>query len=153
MDYGGHDSVFEENLVMALGRKSCIGFGSFKPGHRDIVQNNKCLVGLETISSPFEHQTAIIRDSAGNQVSKELDNVGGLVCKGANAILRNNRYYTPNGNASYECYDVDGEVSFEDIKQKYGLEQGSTSEKIPPLKVIIQWARSLLIEDSQLTDK
>ena len=149
MDYGGHDSVYESNLVLASGRKACTGFGSFLPGHGDIVRNNQCIVGLETVSSLKHGMLAGPRDANGSLRSKELDNIAYLGrCKGSNAQLYNNSYYTPHGNASINCYDIDGgDISLAELQEKYGLEHGSFSTTIPPIETILGWARSLLIVD------
>ena len=152
MDYGGHDSIFEDNLVMASGRKACIGFGSFKPDHGDVVRNNKCIVGLETIGNNREHFEGLqssFADYQGHKVTKELDNVAMLQqCKDGNAVIHNNSYYTPNGNASYTCWNLGLEVSLADMQEKYMVEQGSTTETLPSVDLMVQWAKGLLIEDS-----
>lgn len=154
MDYGGHDSVFEDNLVMASGRKACIGFGSFKPGHGDVVCQNKCLVGLETLSNDNELNFSAVpasttTDFTTQKVMKELNNVAMLQqCKDGNAVIHNNSYFTPNGNASYTCWNMGKEVSLTDIQNTYNLEQGSTTERLPPVDVIFQWARELVLGDS-----
>lgn len=147
MDYGGHSSLFEENLVLASGRKACTGFASFLPGHGDIVRNNQCIVGLETISSFFHGELAGPRDSKGQLREREADNIAYLSrCKSSNAVLFNNSYYTPHGNASINCYDIDGgDVSLTELQVKYGLEHGSFSTTIPPVETMLGWARSLLI--------
>ena len=147
MDYGGHNSCFEENLVLASGRKACTGFGSFFPGRGDIVRNNQCIVGLETVSSLNHWELAGPRDSNGNLREKAPDNIAYLgTCKGSNAVLYNNSYYTPHGNASILCYDIEGgEVSLTDLQDKYGLEHGSFSTTIPPVEDILGWATSMLI--------
>ena len=157
MDYGGHDSVFEDNLVMAFGGKACIGFGSFKPGHGDVVRNNTCLVGLETISSSGREDFlpaattihSLFVNSTGQILTKEPDNVAMIVrCKDSNAVIHNNSYYTPHGNASYQCWNLQQEISLAELQVKYGLELGSTTERLPPIDVLVQWARALLIEDT-----
>lgn len=152
MDYGGHDSIFEDNLVMASGRKACIGFGSFKPGHGDIVRNNRCVVGLETIGNSQDYDEASassLADFKGQIVTKELDNVAMLEqCKDGNAVIYNNSYYTPNGNASYTCWNLGLEVSLADMQEKYMIDQGSTSETLPSVDLMVQWAEGLLMEGS-----
>ena len=156
MDYGGHDSFFEDNLVMAFGRKACIGFGSFKPGHGDVVRNNKCLVGLETLGNDSElNSPAAVAstpiDPTVHNVMKELDNVAMLEeCGDSNALISNNSYFTPNGNASYTCWNMGREVSLADIQNTYKLEQGSTTERLPSVDVMLKWARDLVLEDNLL---
>ena len=149
MDYGGHDSLFEENLVMAMGRKKCIGFGSFKEGHGDIVQNNTCIVGLQKIQDDATNSADgnYMRDPTKKRLwSDHEDNVASLErCEGSNAILRTNKYYTPHGNASFTCsYAGGGEISLEEVQTKYGLDLGSTTDIIPPVHILLYWARQLL---------
>jgi hypothetical protein len=147
MDYGGHDSIYEENLVLASEYKACIGFDTFLPGHGHIVRNNQCIVGLETLSSLKHGDLARPRDSSGRLRERVPDNIAYLGrCKDSNTMLLNNSYYTPHGNASINCWDIGfSEVSLADLQEKYGLEQGSFSTTIPPVETILEWARSILI--------
>ena len=57
MDYGGHDSVFEDNLVLSYGlnHSDCFEVANFLPGHGHAMRRNKCLVGLQGDSHPY-HQ-------------------------------------------------------------------------------------------------
>ena len=57
MDYGGHDSVFEDNLVLSYGlnQSDCFEVGNFLPGHGHVMRQNKCLVGLQGDSHPYHH--------------------------------------------------------------------------------------------------
>ncbi|CAB9498027.1 expressed unknown protein [Seminavis robusta] len=140
MDYGGHDSVYENNLVMASGRKRCIGIGSFKAGHGDIIQNNRCAVRLDSISSTEQ----LTRVSELGEDS--LDNVGGLGrCKESNARISNNTYYTPEGDAMFYCNDIGDEEQSLVVLQTYGIENSSISQKHPPLKLLVQWAQEMLL--------
>lgn len=147
MDYGGHDSKFEENLVLASGRKSCIGFGSFLPGHGHIVQNNTCIVGLQTIrETDGVSVERYKRDKSWWLFSSSVDNVAGLErCEGSHAILRTNKYYTPHGNASFSC-EFPEQIGLEDVQKSFGLELGSTTDAIPDVKTLIRWAKALLFE-------
>jgi hypothetical protein len=130
--------------------KNCVGMGSFKPGHGDIIQNNRCAVRLDTVSSKeaaLESATGRLTDPTKRRVSSDYpDEIGGIdQCKNIVAVLRNNSYYTPHGNASYLCYDIGPQVSLVDMQEKYGTELSSTVEKLPPVFTLIQWAREMLI--------
>lgn len=139
--------MFEENLVLASGRKACTGLDDFLPGHGDVVRNNRCIVGLETISSTTKEHIELAgpRDSKGELRDRLPDNIGYMTCKNGNAVLYNNSYFTPHGNASISCRDLDQEISFTDLQDKYGFEKGSTVSTIPPVKSILQWANAMLI--------
>jgi len=150
MDYGGHDSVFEDNLVMAAGRKACIGMGSFNPGHGDIVRNNKCLVGLDIMGDVVESPPAVtLRLEQDRLVSQTKDYVAGVErCQDGNALITNNSYFTPHGNASYTCGDIEGdsELLLSRVQEEFKMEKGSTTDKLPPMDVMVGWAKSLLME-------
>jgi hypothetical protein len=131
--------------------------GSFKPGHGDIVQNNRCAVRLDGVSSmEAEHQptTGRLADPTKRRLTSDFpDEIGGLEqCKNSSALFRNNTYYTPHGNASYQCYDMGPQVSLVDMQDIYGTELGSTSEKLPPVDTLIQWAKEMLIHQAIESD-
>jgi hypothetical protein len=110
MDYGGHDSIFQDNLVISYPDKAgqmCIGFGSFLPGHGHTVRRNKCLV---------PRNDPIISLST---------------CNHSNVDLHDNRYFTPNGTATVECGYGNPPLPFEQLQETFGLEQGSTVSETP----------------------
>ena len=143
-------------MVMAIGYKACIGFGSFFAGHGDIVRNNRCLVGLETFGhSTQDFPTSTFRKMNGQMFESHQDNVAFVNrCKEGNSVMFNNSYYTPHGNASYRCGDFgnDEEFNLTRVQDEFGIEKGSTSETFPSLDVLVQWAKSLLIEDNQVQE-
>ena len=56
MDYGGHDSDFHDNVVVARNGQNCIGTASFVAGHADRYFNNSCVVyGTERVDDLFEN--------------------------------------------------------------------------------------------------
>ena len=56
MDYGGHDSDFHDNVVVARNGQNCIGTASFVAGHADKYFNNSCIVyGTERVDDLFEN--------------------------------------------------------------------------------------------------
>lgn len=59
MDYGGHDSDFHDNVVVARSGQNCIGTASFVAGHADRYFNNSCVVyGSERVDDLFENCNA-----------------------------------------------------------------------------------------------
>lgn len=134
MDYGGHDSLFEDNLVMSYPDKKgkCVGFGGFFPGHGHIVRGNTCLVSRS--------------DDAIIYLSK---------CNGSNAILHNNFYFTPNGSATVECGDQNSLLSFHQIQEIFGLEHKSSVQRTPKTTTqVVAWVTRTLFHDehSALSD-
>jgi hypothetical protein len=124
MDYGGHDSIFEDNLVISDPSKysqNCVGFGDFEPGHGHIVRRNKCVV-------PSSDRALVYID----------------VCEAGNAVLFVNEYFSPNGTAIYECGDV-GTHTLREVQLKYGLEFGSTVSTTPSEYDLMAWSRKILM--------
>lgn len=124
MDYGGHDSLFHDNVVAATSGQNCIGTASFVTGHADRYFNNSCIVyGNERVDDLFENCNS--PPSPGQEM----------------LIGYSNRYFTPNSNASATC-DCCGLVPLS--KLPAGLEDNFTSSAIPAGDVIIGWAREKL---------
>jgi len=123
MDYGGHDSVFSSNVIIATNGQSCIGTAAFVPGHATQYHDNDCVVMHENVDSLFENCDADVLKAGGN--------------------LRgwNNRYYTPLANASATC-DCCGTRPLAMLPP--GLEDNFTSSLLPPGATIIQWGRDKL---------
>jgi hypothetical protein len=132
-DYGGHDSTFEDNLVIAYPGKHtqsrvCVEFGgTFLPGHGDIVRRNICIAATD--------KEPVIRL---------------FQCSKTNAVLYDNRYITPNGMATVECgyqYPPNA-IPFESFQDTYHLEQGSTLERTPQhTEDIVDWALDVLFPE------
>lgn len=127
MDYGGHDSVYEENLVISYPQKygqMCVGFGSFYPRHGHVVRRNTCLVPRDE---------PII----------QLPN-----CSQSNAQLYGNHYFTPSGKATVECGYDNAPIPFEQFQERFELEQGSKVFETPASeKKIAHWALNTLFND------
>jgi len=50
MDYGGHDSKFHHNVVIAVHGQNCVGTASFIAGHATSLYENDCVVyGTERV--------------------------------------------------------------------------------------------------------
>ena len=130
MDYGGHDSVFEDNLVMSYPDKpgvKCVGFGSFFPKHGHIVRRNKCLVPRS--------KDAIISLAR---------------CKDSNAILYDNQYFTPNGTVTVECGYSGTVLPLHQVQETFGLENRSTAMISPnTTEVVVAWAIQTLFSDER----
>ena len=96
MDYGGHDSEFAGNLVLAIpyDGQQCVNLGDFVPGHQHKATGNKCVVGLGLKfqgSGCGDPTCASSEDTPAN-----LERVVSLAeCSGAGAaLLANNSYFT-----------------------------------------------------------
>jgi hypothetical protein len=119
MDYGGHDSIFEDNLVIGYPHKRvCVGFGSFFEDHGHIVRRNTCLAGN------------------GNEAMIQLE-----TCKNNHAILHDNKYFSPNGRAFCQCGYNDPVIPLDDLQSTFGIEKGSTVDLLPgDPEVVMRWA-------------
>jgi hypothetical protein len=125
MDYGGHDSSFHGNVVIARSGQNCIGTAAFVPGHADMYFDNDCVVyGKERVDDLFENCDPPPYDPPQ-----------------ANLIGYNNRFYTPNANASATC-DCCGERPLSQLPS--GLETNFTSSPIPDGNIMIGWGRAKL---------
>ena len=143
MDYGGHNSIFVENLVMAYpyNYQQCfnfasftqgiVGFGNHKPSTIKQQQEQPYNAGdaLTRILQDIQHDLVVTLDQCTEKNSQKLSN---------------NDYYTPSGKALFICRDsdYDGTESLHDMQRKYGLEIVSTTNSEVEM---IQWAKSKLI--------
>jgi len=129
MDYGGHDSLIADNVVVVrqYDSQNCYMYNwPFLPGTGHTVINNKCVVGYG-------------------------DLIGGVACDpkrlddSVMVRLYNNQYFTKNGTARIVCYAGDGEhnVSLARL-QEAGVELGSTLTTVPLADTILAWARDVL---------
>jgi Right handed beta helix region len=129
MDYGGHDSIFEDNLVLNYPHKSnCIGFGSFLPNHGHIVRRNRCVVPHHT-DSPV---------------------IGLSDCADpSNAVrIHSNRYYAPGGNVTALCGYQSDPITLTQMQEQYLVEKGSTVDDVPDsIDTIAGWAIETLFRE------
>ena len=126
MDYGGHDSIFEDNIVIGFPRKSmCVGFGTFYKGHGHVVRRNFCFAAND------------------NEAIVQLE-----TCKDNHAVLYENQYFTPNGNATCQCgYDA-LPIPFDKCKEQFGIENRSTVSSTPnDAKIVVNLAMTVLFPD------
>ena len=130
MDYGGHDSVYEDNLVIsypATYGQHCIEFGTFFPGHGHVVRRNKCIVPRGDSTVAFLEE-----------------------CSASTVTVRENSYFVPmNESATYECGNVPGAIlSLVDVQNMFDLEIGSKTFSTPSIDAITRWSRELLLMSS-----
>jgi hypothetical protein len=122
MEYGGHDSVFEDNLVVlypATYGQHCIGFGSFYAGHGHIVRRNRCIV-------PRNEDPVVFLDE----------------CDSQKVSISNNAYFSPTRNMSMQCGEE--HFSIDQIQDKFGLELDSTAAMTPSIQSIFGWSEQIL---------
>jgi hypothetical protein len=125
MDYGGHDSIFEKNTVIAYPHKrprgsgpKCVAFDSFLPGHGHIVRDNIC----------------IVPNQGPEQALVQL-----AECSNFHGILQRNTYYTPSGQAYLKCNWDSNEaaISLDEASLRFGIEAESTVHKTPLIEEIV----------------
>ena len=148
MDYGGHDSAFHSNVVIALHGQNCIGTASFVFGHEDLYFDNDCVVyGKERVDDLFEVRC----DPAGepfmsmpplNFTRPPTQNCNKDLAPNAALHGFNNRYYTPLANATATC-DCCGERPLAQLPP--GLADNYTSSGLPTAETIISWGRAKLL--------
>ena len=133
MDYGGHNSIFESNVVIVrpYDGQNCVNSGGFVAGHQDRIFNNTCQI-MDARSS--EDVNMVINQGAGGTCSMGPDAI----------VLYDNKYYTRDGNASVVCggpYGTTLEVHREAFPE---FERGSVWGELRGPEVVIQWARDVL---------
>ena len=123
-DYGGHDSKFHSNVVVALHGQNCLGTASFVSGHATQIYDNDCIVfGTERVDDLFENCDP---PSDGQEMIRGY----------------NNRFYTEKANASATC-DCCGLRPLAMLPA--GLEDGFTASGLPTAAQIIAMGRLKLI--------
>ena len=131
MDYGGHDSIYEHNLVIGFPhRVSCIGFGSFLPGHGHVVLNNRCIV--PSIAKP------IIELARCDEKS--------------NVVLASNQYFGPSKNITIRCGYGNDPIPFLTAQEMYSIERNSTIDTLPTNQQILAWANETLYPVREFKD-
>ena len=146
MDYGGHDSVFEDNLVLSIpyDGANCFNMAGFLPGHGDKLRRNICVVGLgnrQTGSGCGDPSCA-----SPNPIDddEKLEVVGwSSGCNESIVTMEHNQYFTPKGQAKANCGST--VYSLEELQEKFGLDLGSTWSSIPDdEQIMVDWAKSIL---------
>ena len=122
MDYGGHDSRFEENLIMVApyDGQNCVN----NLGARDVYANNTCVVTGSRQGTP--------------------DVVGGYPCDGGgrSLVVERNHYMTIHGNASVKCGQK--ALPLAQVQKLAGLEKGSVGSPLPSDATMVKWAREMV---------
>lgn len=137
MDYGGHDSVFEDNLVIRYPWKRtqsrpCVDLGgTFLPGHGHVIRRNTCIVPTD--------QVPII----------QLER-----CNGTNAVLHDNQYMVSYANALVACGYQNTPIPFATFQTYYQSELGSTVQPTPKSATkIIEMVSAVLYPESPVRDE
>jgi hypothetical protein len=139
-DYGGYNVNYTNNINVALNGNvaNSWGIGSVNPsGPGNNIHDNRIIVYQCSKNAQYCDTNGHIWPG-GNLVGGAL-------------LLYNNSYYTPNGNASIETWNTSGaEVSFtlKQMRDIYGLSEGSTANLVPTVAQIIQWVEQLLYIDA-----
>jgi len=127
MDFGGHDSKFHSNVIVAVNGQNCVGTASFVSGHATEIYDNDCIVyHTERVDDLFENCNAGMDPAAA---------IHGY----------NNRFYTEKANASATC-DCCGMRPLADLPK--GLEDNFTSSFLPDGDTIILMGRMKLFGSS-----
>eukprot|EP00980_Cylindrotheca_fusiformis_P030251 scaffold24611_cov166-Cylindrotheca_fusiformis.AAC.4 len=144
MDYGGHDSIFEDNLVMAYpyDGQQCFDLAGFLEGHGHQVRRNRCLVGLGNKMGSGCGDPSCASSVPETKDSLELVGTWWASCGDARLSISSNEYYTVDGEATIH---LENEVfSLEEAQKKCGLEAGSTKSKLPDVDTILMWGREMV---------
>ncbi|KAG7341556.1 beta-helix fold protein [Nitzschia inconspicua] len=140
MDYGGHDSVFENNLILSYPYSgNCFGMGTFLRGHGDVLRSNRCILGLGQGSIETNGSNSF------ELVATDPPNVGRFygACDDSHLIMSSNEYYTPDGVVNIGC-NGNSFHTMKEMQEKFGLEIDSKGGKIPEDTLILEWASKLV---------
>lgn len=148
MDYGGHDSIFEDNLVLAFpyDAQQCFDLAGFLEGHGHQVRRNRCLIGLGNKMGSGCGDPSCASSIPETKDSLELVGTFWSSCGDSTLSVSTNEYYTPDGEAM--IHFEDGIYSLEEVQKKCGLEAGSTTAKLPDEDTILKWGKQMVQEMS-----
>lgn len=127
MDYGGHDSIFQHNLVITLpyDGANCFNLGTFKAGHQHRYVNNRCIIiGCRGDCSEIVGSTAS--------------------CEGISAPrLSSNMYFTQHCNATLKCGSK--LIPLNKLQSDYpGVEEKSSKHCLPDEDTMVAMIASKL---------
>lgn len=132
MDYGGHDSLFQRNLVIVspYDGQNCYNLMRFKPLHQHTYSNNTCAI-LSCRQPECDDMVGTTADSCESPTFP---------------LLAHNTYYTKNGNASLTCGGVVYPV--DEAKETFKtIELGSRSLPLPNdeqlIHLLFKWVMRL----------
>ena len=148
MDYGGHDSNFERNLVVvnAYDGQNCINGGGFPNGHRSNFTGNKCVIA-GCRGSPRTNLHGSCQDKIGNFGCDAEDLAGSMA---GSWLLAGNSYYTHGGNASLPCGISIADAAAKAKAAGGGPELGSVGLPLPTDAELVSFARQTLGMDDEL---
>lgn len=146
MDYGGHDSIFEDNLVLAFpyDAQQCFDLASFVEGHGHQVRRNRCLIGLGNKMGSGCGDPSCASSIPETKDSLELVGTLWTSCGDSTLRISSNEYYTVDGEANIQFED--GTFSLEEAQKKCGIEEGSTSSKLPGEDTVLMWGKEMVDE-------
>ena len=133
MDYGGHDSLFHSNSVVGLATTQdhlvgTAGFFQYPAGRALQIFDNDCVVQMHEVVDWLFDTCA-----EGQQDPPVVGMIG-----------FNNRFFTPQANASATC-DCCGTVSMAQLQAiNPGLEHNFSSAGLPTPDTVVSWARNRL---------
>lgn len=144
MDYGGHDSVYEDNLVLSYpyDAQDCFDFANFLEGHGHIARRNRCIVGLGHKMDSGCGDPSCAVPYPETKDTNELVGTFYSSCGDRTLQLESNKYFSPDGKAMIRFGDE--LFSLEEVQKKCGLENGSTSDTHPDEETMIRWASQVL---------
>jgi hypothetical protein len=142
MDYSGHDSNFENNLVVvnAYDGQNCINGGGFPPGHRSNFTGNRCVIA-GCRGSPRSNLHGPCENKIGN-FQCDAENLAGSLA--GSWLLAGNSYYTPGGNASLPCGVTIAAAAAQAKAKGGGPELDSVALPLPSDAELITFARATL---------
>ena len=120
---GGHDSHFNQNAVIVMNGWNFLNVASFLTGHADTTFDND------------------FADTTQEKVEDLFDNCNAPRPGQQMISGRNNRFYTPFGNASANC-DCCGKIPLGQLRK--GLEDNFTASVLPPGDTYVAWGRAKL---------
>ena len=137
-DYGGHDSIYENNVVIVrpYDGQNCQNMWNFVPGHQHRLYNNTCAVWQQGVAgnNPKIADLVLTQNDCGACGSD----------RSATPVFQRNRYYTTHANASVNCGGDYG-TTISDMQVKFpDFELGSSWHALPDADTVVQWGRDVL---------
>lgn len=131
-DYGGHDSLFVNNVVSVrhYDGQSCFNTGDYVAGYESQLYGNTCVLPPDG-----SHGDPELVDS----------NLGGMACTGGGPgapIVHDNHYFTSTGRATASC---DNGTTVDVLALPPPVEARSTAGFAPSPDVLTSWFRAKLI--------
>lgn len=150
MDYGGHDSIFEDNLVLSYpyDGQQCFTMDSFNGNNfttnAHIVRRNRCFIGLGNKMSSGCGDPSCASPYPESKESLELIGTHRDTCTNGKLVLSSNKYFTPSGQGKIQLDD--GLFTLKDAQTKCGMDTNSTVEKLPNEMQILESVKEMIRE-------